>query len=266
MNYFNRGEENSINMKQFLCSAILLFLVQSSVYAREGEATSQKLFDIRSPLVLTCPLKDGPVDQWFKDEKKVEEINDLKDRYQLIKEEHQFIIEKTEQDDAGSYTCKVGSGENEREHTIIVTAKPAVKLGLSTNVVEGEKLRVVCTVVGKPTPTVSWKVINETYDESSDRIKLLDHDNIPNSALEIDLAEKSDRGEYTCIATNQGIGITVNSTTLVRVQDKLAALWPFLGICAEVIILCAIILIYEKKRNKAEMEESDTDQSPDRKK
>lgn len=46
--------------------------------------------------------------------------------------------------------------------------------------------------------------------------------------------------------------------------DKLAALWPFLGICAEVIILCAIILIYEKKRNKSEMEESDTDQSPDR--
>lgn len=51
---------------------------------------------------------------------------------------------------------------------------------------------------------------------------------------------------------------------LFFLSDKLAALWPFLGICAEVIILCAIILIYEKKRNKAEMEESDTDQSPDR--
>lgn len=46
-------------------------------------------------------------------------------------------------------------------------------------------------------------------------------------------------------------------------SDKLAALWPFLGICAEVVILCAIILIYEKKRNKQELDESDTDQSPD---
>lgn len=44
---------------------------------------------------------------------------------------------------------------------------------------------------------------------------------------------------------------------------KLAALWPFLGICAEVIILCGIILVYEKRRNKAEMDESDTDQSPE---
>jgi len=40
---------------------------------------------------------------------------------------------------------------------------------------------------------------------------------------------------------------------------KYAALWPFLGICAEVLILCLIILIYEKRRNKSELEESDTD-------
>ena len=37
------------------------------------------------------------------------------------------------------------------------------------------------------------------------------------------------------------------------------------GRYAEVIVLCAIILVYEKKRNKAELEESDTDQSPDTK-
>lgn len=52
---------------------------------------------------------------------------------------------------------------------------------------------------------------------------------------------------------------------LIRIlfADKYAALWPFLGICAEVFVLCTIILIYEKKRNKSELEESDTDQSPD---
>lgn len=53
-----------------------------------------------------------------------------------------------------------------------------------------------------------------------------------------------------------------NLALFVRL-GKFAALWPFLGICAEVVILCAIILIYEKRRNKAEMEESDTDQSPE---
>lgn len=44
---------------------------------------------------------------------------------------------------------------------------------------------------------------------------------------------------------------------------KYAALWPFLGICAEVVVLCVIILIYEKKRDKTELEESDTDQGPE---
>ena len=38
--------------------------------------------------------------------------------------------------------------------------------------------------------------------------------------------------------------------------DKLAALWPFLGICAEVLILCTIIFIYEKRRNKRLEEEA----------
>lgn len=47
------------------------------------------------------------------------------------------------------------------------------------------------------------------------------------------------------------------------ITDKYAALWPFLGICAEVFVLCAIILVYEKKRNKNDLDESDTDQSPD---
>lgn len=47
------------------------------------------------------------------------------------------------------------------------------------------------------------------------------------------------------------------------IAGKYAALWPFLGICAEVFLLCSIILIYEKKRDKTEMEESDTDQGPE---
>jgi len=36
----------------------------------------------------------------------------------------------------------------------------------------------------------------------------------------------------------------------------MAAVWPFLGICAEVAILCTIIFIYEKRRNKRLEEEA----------
>ena len=41
--------------------------------------------------------------------------------------------------------------------------------------------------------------------------------------------------------------------------DKLAAVWPFLGICAEVAILCSIIFIFEKRRNRRMEEEEEVD-------
>jgi len=36
----------------------------------------------------------------------------------------------------------------------------------------------------------------------------------------------------------------------VAAADKYAVLWPFFGICSEVLILCAIIFLYERKQAK----------------
>jgi len=49
---------------------------------------------------------------------------------------------------------------------------------------------------------------------------------------------------------------------LCVVADKFAALWPFLGVCVEVFILCAVIFLYERKQSKqlekkVEKEEAD---------
>lgn len=83
--------------------------------------------------------------------------------------------------------------------------------------------------------------------------------------LTIEKISLSDRGYYTCTGYNDAMEESdrAKSEAFVRIKDKLAALWPFLGICAEVFVLCAIILIYEKRRNKTDLDESDTDQSPD---
>ena len=44
-------------------------------------------------------------------------------------------------------------------------------------------------------------------------------------------------------------------------KDKYAALWPFLGICAEVIVLCAVIFLFERRRTKKQFEEADNEQN-----
>lgn len=65
-----------------------------------------------------------------------------------------------------------------------------------------------------------------------------------------DLDMTSDPGTYTCNGTNsEGTG---QATITLRVRSHLAALWPFLGIVAEVLVLVTIIFIYEKRRKPDE--------------
>lgn len=135
--------------------------------------------------------------------------------------------------------------------------------------VEGEKLTVTCTTERHGSGLkVQWLFAGKNYTESEGRVKLLRNLNVNGGTLTVENIGMADRGDVACyIAYDRSDFdnplVAGNATTLLRVKDRLAALWPFLGICAEVVVLCAIILIYEKKRNKSELEESDTDQSPD---
>lgn len=58
-------------------------------------------------------------------------------------------------------------------------------------------------------------------------------------------------GDYVCSGMNE-IGTAVDTIHL-RVRSRWAALWPFLGIVVEVIILVTIIFIYEKRRKPDEI-------------
>lgn len=45
------------------------------------------------------------------------------------------------------------------------------------------------------------------------------------------------------------------------VTGKFAALWPFLGICAEVLILSVIVLLYERKNTKKSEKEVEKEET-----
>lgn len=77
--------------------------------------------------------------------------------------------------------------------------------------------------------------------------------------LLINPVEDIHKGHITCTVRNS-YG-SHSSEFQLRVKNTLAALWPFLGICAEVIILCVIIIVYEKKCNKKSHNNEDNEQS-----
>lgn len=139
----------------------------------------------------------------------------------------------------------------------------------SISVVEGEKLHLTCGGKLVPGIKISWTFGDQNYTHSKGRVKISKDQErgINGAVLVVENIQMEDRGNVICrVSYNWSDFAEEHSDeaeTFLRVKDKLAALWPFLGICAEVVVLCAIILVYEKKRNKAELEESDTDQSPD---
>lgn len=251
------------------------FLSQSAANSVQTDYDFQdyKAFEYDKALTLQCNISGTPGTEfslrWMKEDKVIEA---KEDKYKIISEENKLIIFRTDDDDVGNYTCQaVNAKTNATEHVmkanIRVIGAPKVTIPQDTPVVEGERLKLHCSVRGYPTPVVFWTIDQKPLNTSDTRIRFEDDKNVRNAILVIDNVQMSDRNTYVCKASNIADQVTTGNVkqTFVRVKDKLAALWPFLGICLEVAILCTIILIYEKKRNKTELDESDTDQSPEQK-
>ena len=159
----------------------------------------------------------------------------------------------------------------------------------SANIVEGQRFHLKCKVIEgyDRDARITWFKYNESEHNNDDRVVQNVDDEGPTGRIRIEVINKtehtltiekvipSDRFYYGCMANNQVFNF--NNTILLRVKgicllisnfsesiyvcptDKLGALWPFLGIVAEVVILCTIIFIYEKRRIKPDFDESDND-------
>ncbi|KAL4721527.1 hypothetical protein ACJJTC_011854 [Scirpophaga incertulas] len=266
----NSIEKNKTNLRG-------KFIRERFVFSELDEETDDGVrvlyYDINRNLTLNCSLttSDRTLSYvWEKNGVSVDQVPELKSRYRLESEGATFTLSvRATEDDYGNYSCALGGQRGQWE----VRGRPAARLPDHSNVVEGQKLKLQCRVVGRPYPAVTW-AYNETDDEEAtvnsatplepgNRIRFENNDQgVENGTLVIEAAQRSDAGVYWCRAGGVGgvggVGGSADRTAL-RVKDMYAALWPFLGICAEVFVLCAIILVYEKRRTKPEMDDSDTD-------
>lgn len=223
-----------------------------------------KVFDDRylDPLILSCNIT-APGNytlEWRRNGTLVSEHAQLKDRYQIIDVEHKLIIVPTLEEDAGLYSCSVPDLLESHDFNVVANVyfrfnPPNVYL------TEGNRLEIYCLAYGTD-PEITWTVGNRTYNESTGNVILQeDWRGVKNSILIIETVAYSDRTIYNCTATNMavefgnvGYEVAVEST-LVRIREKMAPLWPVCGIACEVVVLFLVFFIYEKTRDREESDE-----------
>lgn len=277
-------------------SGVVLALLCVVVPSSHGENREEIIAHDYKPykaLELECQSEEYPIPaeatvRWTRDGKPIETTpeNEKIKEYEVFTSNNTLRILKIEPAYIGKYVCHYG-GNDSVTFDIKIRAY-AVPFEKPRNIIQGDPLSLECRVWGVPDPKITWfrdghaltpdgsagRILLKNNTGSSDinnvKFPILENGTLRIERMDFDDQGTDDRGNYSCFASNEWINndnelevYTVNATVKVDVKDKYAALWPFLGICAEVAILCAIILIYEKRRAKRiEEEERREEASP----
>jgi hypothetical protein len=220
------------------------------------------------PVELSCTdAVDSVKLQWLLNGTNVATRKDWTKEFTIFETNKTLRLLKVDQTTVGlPYTCQYENGTTIT--TFNLKAKPYIKpFEKGRNVIQGDPLSLECRAWGIPKPEITWFRNNTVslVPDGSGKITLKNNSAaaqagfpvVDNATLRIEQLDNQEHGNYTCFATIviDGEKYTANATVLVQVKGKYDALWPFLGICVEVAILCAIILIYEKRRAKRIAEE-----------
>ncbi|XP_053149177.1 basigin [Hemicordylus capensis] len=170
-----------------------------------------------------------------------------------------YTIPKVDHETSGEYDCIFDTTPLSKATVLVKVVPHVYAYKKSEHGNEGDMAILVCRCNSYP-PVTQWtwyKMVGDVAQpiiNGSDRYFIKQEGN--RTELRISsLDMEKDPGEYRCNGTNE-MG---DSSALVglRVRSRLAALWPFLGIVAEVLVLVTIIFIYEKKRKPDEVAEDD---------
>uniref|UniRef100_A0A8C9LZ27 Basigin n=1 Tax=Piliocolobus tephrosceles TaxID=591936 RepID=A0A8C9LZ27_9PRIM len=160
----------------------------------------------------------------------------------------------------GEYSC-VFLPEPTGRADIQLHGPPRVKaVKSSEHVSEGETAVLACKSESLPPVTDwVWYKITDSGDQvivNGSQSRFFLSSSQGRSELHIEnLNMEADPGKYGCNGTSsEG---TDQAVVTLRVRSHLAALWPFLGIVAEVLVLVTIIFIYEKRRKPEDVLDDD---------
>jgi len=174
-----------------------------------------------------------------------------------------ITVTRMNQTDLGQYICSLRSDGSLIAQTTATLNASVASVDLhhkkSLTLTAGEALDINCTAWGQPFPSVKWvRDDNRSIDLSAHTEEQSDdNENVKVLLLSIANMNISDRGTYICVANNS---MNVSEfSVLVRVKDPLAALWPFIGVLIEIVLLIVIIVVYElyKKRKTANEQNKD---------
>lgn len=214
-------------------------------------------------------VDEKPATEAVKEAPKEKKLENLEGIY-FIEENSLTIYEVKGEEIKGKISCKSKSDPTQTNTFVFSGIKPFLykpdKLSLTET--EGDNAKISCRVL-YGSDELSWTWLRDSVDilenvekteGSTNRYKVESTDK--GTTLTIDKVTEADKGMYECVLKNKH-GEHSEKINL-RVKSALAALWPFLGIVAEVFILCVIILSYETrcgKKKKSEEDESEQAQN-----
>ncbi|XP_067936195.1 neuroplastin-like isoform X2 [Watersipora subatra] len=110
-----------------------------------------------------------------------------------------------------------------------------------------DSLGILCSFYGFPAPNITWSLNGVVMD--ADVFTVATYGPLTISEYYIQSLEDSeDKGEYSCFANNSMGNASIAKT--LHARDKLAPVWPFLGIVLQVLVLAICIAVGEKHRKK----------------
>nr|XP_010964909.1 basigin isoform X2 [Camelus bactrianus] len=225
--------------------------VSSCRVSRCGSRIWTSIDDVGSKTRLTCALNQSTTEivghRWVKGDKVLKE-----DTLPGLRTEYEVDLD----DRSGQYSC-IFLPEHAGRTNLEVKGPPNVKaVKKSEHATEGETVVLGCKSDSFPPVTDwLWYKMSDSGDQviaNSSQSKFFVVSSESKTELHIpNLDLEADPGKYACNGTNtEGTGQAV---IMLRVRNRFAALWPFLGIVAEVLVLVTVIFIYEKRRKPDEV-------------